>query len=173
MAGPLAALFPYLMAGSSAISALGQLQAGRSQRKSAELNAFNLETERERSQVEARQRHNDRLEQYRSNLSSNIAAFAAAGRDVGRDRSVGAFLERQKEIAASDTARSDFMGMAEAAKLTAQAGATRATGYAAQRAATIGAFTTLATGIYRFNTIRTGQNPMAQTGQNPTANSNS
>lgn len=165
MAGPLAALFPYLMAGSSAISALGQLQAGRSQRKSAELNAFNLETERERSQVEARQRHNDRLEQYRSNLSSNIAAFAAAGRDVGRDRSVGAFLERQKEIAASDTARSDFMGMAEAAKLTAQAGATRATGYAAQRAATIGAFTTLATGIYRFNTIRTGQNP--------TANSNS
>ena len=173
MAGPLAALFPYLMAGASAVSAFGQLQAGKSQRSAAELNAFNLETERERTQVEARQNHNDRMELYRSNLSSNIASFAAAGRDVGRDRSVDAFLERQKEIASSDTARSDFMGMAQASKLTAQAAATRATGYAAQRAATIGAFTTLATGIYRFNTIQTGQKPMARIGQNPTASSNS
>ena len=97
----------------------------------------------------------------RFTCAPTFAAFAAAGRDVGRDRSVDAFLERQKEIASSDTARSDFMGMAQASKLTAQAAATRATGYAAQRAATIGAFTTLATGIYRFNTIRTGQNPMA------------
>jgi len=156
MPGPFAAFLPYLMAGSSAVSAFGQLQAGKAQQRAAQLNAFNIETERERSKAEARQRHNDRLEQYRSNMSANIAAFAASGRDIGTDRSVGAFLQRQKEIAASDTVRSDFMGQAAAAKLTAEAAATRAEGRAAMTAARIGAFTSLANGIYRYNQIKTG-----------------
>jgi hypothetical protein len=143
------------MLGSTVLSAVGQISAGRAQKQASQLNAFNIETERERSKAEARMRHNDRLEQYRSNLSANIASFAASGRDIGADRSVAAFLERQKEIATSDTARSDFMGEAEAGKLAAQAAATRAEGRAAQTAATIGAFTSLANGIYQYNTIKT------------------
>ena len=137
-------------AGMSAISAGAQIKAGRSQQRASQLNAFNIETERERSKAEARQRHNDRLEVYRSNLSANIASFAAAGRDVGADRSVQAFLKRQKEIATSDTARSDFMGQAQAGKLTAQASAVRAEGRAARTAANIGAFTTLANGLNNY-----------------------
>jgi hypothetical protein len=144
-----------LSAGMSVVSAVGQLQAGRAQKRASELNAFNIETERERNKAQARSRHNDRLEQYRSNLSANIAAFAASGRDIGTDRSVGAFLERQKQIATSDTARSDFMGQAQSAKLTAQAAATRAEGSAAMTAARIGAFTSLANGIFRYDNIRT------------------
>ena len=155
MPGPLAAALPFIMLGSSAVSAMGQLQAGKAQQSAAQLNAFNIETERERSKAEARQRSNDRLEQYRSNMSANIASFAASGRDIGTDRSVAAFLERQKEIAASDTARSDFMGQAQAAKLTAEAAATRAEGRAAMTAAKIGAFTSLASGIYRYGQIKT------------------
>jgi acyl-coenzyme A synthetase/AMP-(fatty) acid ligase len=147
--------FAIASAGMSVISAFGQFRAGQAQQRAAELNAFNIETERERSKAEARMRHNDRLEQYRSNLSANIASFAASGRDIGTDRSVAAFLERQKEIATSDTARSDFMGEAEAAKLTSQAAATRAEGRAAMTAARIGAFTSLANGVYRYNTIKT------------------
>lgn len=149
-------MFQFLQLGGAVISAMGQMQAGRAQKRAAELNAYNIETDRERSKAEARMRHNDRLEQYRSNLSANIASFAASGRDIGTDRSVAAFLERQKEIAASDTARSDFMGAAEAAKMTAQAAATRAEGRAAMTAARIGAFTSLANGIYRYNQIKTG-----------------
>lgn len=148
-------MWQFLQLGGSVLSAMGQMQAGRAQRRAAELNAYNIETDRERSKAEARMRHNDRLELYRSNLSANIASFAASGRDIGADRSVAAFLERQKEIAASDTARSDFMGQAEAAKMTAQAAATRAEGRAAMTAARIGAFTSLANGIYRYNTIKT------------------
>jgi len=147
-------VYQFLMAGMSVVSALGGLMAGNAARQQAELNAYNVETERELGKVEALQRHNDRLELYRNNLSANISAFAAMGRDVGSDRSVGAFLERQKEIASSDTFRSDFMGQANAAKLTAQAGAIRAEGRAQQSAAVIGAFTTLAGGLYKYNQVR-------------------
>ena len=133
----------------SVVGAAGQMAAGRAAQESAELNAFNIETDKVRSETEARQRHNDRLEQYRSNLSANIAAFSAAGRDIS-DRSVQAFLEKQKEIASDDTRRSDFMGAAEAARLQQQATASRVEGRAQRQAATIGAFTTLANGISNF-----------------------
>ena len=139
----------------TAVSAAGQLAAGAGARQSAQLNAYNIETERELSKTEAINRHNDRLEQYRSNLSSNIASFAAMGRDVGADRSVGAFLEKQKKVATSDTARSDFMGAMEAMKLTSQAAATRTEGRAQQASAAIGAFTTVLGGLHRYQQTKT------------------
>lgn len=143
-----------LMLASTAVSAAGQIAAGNAARAAGELNAFNIETDKKLSEVEAFQRHNDRLEQYRSNLSANIAAFAAMGRDIGGDRSVAAFLEKQREIATDDTRRSDFMGMAQAMKMQQQATAERIEGRARQTAATIGAFSTLASGLYNYQTIK-------------------
>ena len=140
----------------TAVSAAGQLAAGAGAKKTSELNAYNIETERELSKTEALNRHNDRLDQYRSNLSANIASFAAMGRDVGAYRSVAAFLEKQKQVATKDTARSDFMGAMEAMKLTSQAAATRAEGRAQQASAMIGAFTTVLGGIHRYNQTKTG-----------------
>ena len=129
-----------------------QRAAGKAQQKAAYLNAYNIETQRKISDTEAKQRNNDRMEQYRSNLSSNIASFAAMGRDIGgADRSVGAFLDRQKKIATDDTARSDFMGMAQGMKLQQQAAATRIEGRARMTAANIAAFTTLVSGINSYN----------------------
>ncbi len=131
--------------------------------------AFNVETDVIRGKAEAIQRSNDRLEAYRVNLSSNIAQLAAQGRDIGgADRSVSAFLERQKEIAAGDVNRSDFMaegeaarGMAQAGSLRSQAsamnyeaGAIRREGRARQSAATISAFTTIGQGIYNYSKVR-------------------
>lgn len=147
--------FPWLLA-ATAVNVGGQLIAGGAARKASQLNAYMIETEKVMSETEALQRHNDRLEQYRSNLSANLAAFAAQGRDIGGDRSVAAFLERQKQIAADDTARSDFMGAAQAMKLQQQATATRIEGRAKQVAATVGAFTSLANGLYRYNLTKTG-----------------
>jgi hypothetical protein len=143
-----------LFAGSTAMSAAGQFAAGKAARKAGELNAYNINTDRVRSKAEALMRHNDRLELYRSNLSANLASFAAQGRDIGGDRSVAAFLERQKQVAVDDTKRSDFMGAAEAAKMMQQATAERIEGRARQQAATIGAFTTLASGLYQYNLIK-------------------
>lgn len=151
-------MFQFLALAATAVSAIGQAKAGQAAKKAADLNAFNIETDKRRSQTEALQRHNDRLEQFRSNMSANIASFSAMGRDIGgADRSVKSFLERQRQIAASDTARSDFMGMAEAMKLQQQATATRIEGRAAKQAAMIGSFTTLASGLQNFsNTMASG-----------------
>lgn len=147
--------FSIMMLVSAGVSAGGQLMAGKAAKDAAMMNAYNIETERTVGQAEAIQRHNDRLEQYRSNLSANIASFAAKGRDVGQDRSVGAFLEKQKQIAASDTTRSDFMGFMESLKATSEAATVRAEGRAAQTASYIEAFTTLAGGLHKYNQTRT------------------
>jgi hypothetical protein len=128
------------------VSAAGQIAAGRAAEQAAKLDAFNIETQKVISEAEALQRHNDRLEQYRYNVKANIASFYASGRDVGSDRSVRAFLERQKEIATEDTRRSDLMGVFESMKLQQQATTTRIEGRARKQAAMIGAFTTMAQG---------------------------
>lgn len=146
--------FTIMMLASTAASAGGQLIAGRAAKDAAELNAYNIKSQRIVGEAEAIQRHNDRLEQYRSNLSANIASFAAKGRDVGQDRSVAAFLERQKEVAASDTTRSDFMGMMESLKASSEAAAVRSEGRAQQTSAIIGAFTTLAGGLHKYQQTR-------------------
>ena len=126
------------------IGAVGQIAAGQAAQQSAELDAFNIETQKELAKTESLQRHNDRLEQYRYNVKANIAAFSAMGRDVGDDRSVSAFLERQREVATQDTRRSDLMGVFEAMKLQQKATTTRTEGRARRQSATIAAFTTVA-----------------------------
>lgn len=143
-----------LLLASAAVSSGGQLMSGIASKNAAQLNAFNIETEKAAGEAEALQRHNDRLDLYRSNLSANIASFAAQGRDVGADRSVSAFLERQQDIATDDTARSDFMGMMQANKRASEAAAVRAEGRAAMMSGVVGAFTTMAGGLYQYNQVK-------------------
>jgi hypothetical protein len=127
---------------SGALSFYGQMQAGQAAYDARQAEAFNIETEKVRSQAQAVQRHNDRLEQYRLNTKANIAALAATGRDIGPTK-VSAFMERQKEIAAQDTKRSDIMGMFESMKLQQAARTSRVEGIAEKQSATIRAYTTL------------------------------
>lgn len=131
-----------LQAVSGVVGFMGQMAAGRAQQEAKEKEAFQIETEKVLSEVEARQRHNDRLEQYRLNTKANIAAFSATGRDIG-GTTVTAFMQRQKEIAAQDVQRSDLMGMFEAMKLQQAASTARAEGRAARQSATIRAYTRL------------------------------
>ncbi len=144
---------------SAGIGALGQMAAGQAAQRSAELDAFNTETQRELSKVQTLQRHNDRLEQYRYNVKANISAFYATGRDVGdagSNKSVSAFLQRQKKVVAEDTGRSDLMGFFEQMKLQQQATTIRTEGRARKQAATIGAFTTMAQGIADYSSTGKG-----------------
>ena len=150
-------MIPQLFLASSLISAGGSLLGGIGAKKSAELAAYNVETQRILGEAEARARSNQRMEEYRANLSANIASFAAAGRDIGgMDRSVKAFLDKQREIAFTDVARSEFMSEQESARLRAEAAATRREGKARAVSGAIGAFTTIAGGLYDYNQIRIG-----------------
>lgn len=141
---------------SGVVGFMGQMAAGQAAADAREAEAFDIETEKVRSQAEAIQRHNDRLEQYRLNTKANIAAFAATGRDIG-GTTVRAFMERQKEVAAEDTKRSDIMGMFEAMKLQQAARTSRAEGRAEKQSATIRAYTGLIdSGISAAKTMKYG-----------------
>ena len=170
--------FQFLFLAASALSAGSQLAGGIGAARTAKFNAwqsefagrlegFNIESERKIAMAEAAQRHNDRLDLYRENLSANIASFAASGRDIGgQDRTVAAFLQKQQDVAAGDTARSDFMAQIQSQKLKAEslsavaegrqrAAAIRAEGRAAAISSVIGAFTTVAGGLYQYQQIKT------------------
>jgi hypothetical protein len=142
--------------GFSVFGAINQAKTGDNEKRVSDINAYNLETDKKRSDIEARQRHNDRLDQYRSNLSENVAAFYAMGRDASDDKSVEAFLKRNREVATRDTARSDFMGAAEGMKTMQAARATRQGGRASQTAGYINAFTTLGSGLATYYKARSG-----------------
>lgn len=89
----------------TAIAAFGQVAAGIGAKKEAELNAFNVQTEKKLNQVQAAQQARARRDEYDLATAANIATFAAMGRDIGADRSVEAFLQKQQEIVGEDIGR--------------------------------------------------------------------
>lgn len=89
----------------SAIGAMGQIAAGKAEQQEAELNRFNIQTDKKFNGVAADQAANARKQEFDSAMESNIAALYATGRDVGSSMSIKAFLEKQKETAFEDIGR--------------------------------------------------------------------
>jgi hypothetical protein len=140
---------------------IGLLKAGQAmktaeeQRRADELQAFNNDTDAVRSDAEALQRHNNRLEEYRANVSANIAAFSASGRDVYDSPSINDFFQRQKKVVAKDLRVSDFMGAAESSKIKAQSAVIRQEGRARRNAAHFNAFTSVVSSISDYAKTKT------------------
>jgi hypothetical protein len=140
-----------LMIASTALSVFGQIAAGKAQQEASELNAFGIETETELGKAQAKQMANARKEEYDSATSSNLALFAAAGRDIGSDRSVKAFLEKQKEIVGTDIGRMQTQAQLEMLQGRQRAAAERTSGKAARTASLFAAAETAASGIYKYH----------------------
>lgn len=147
-------MWQFLQLGGSVLSAMGQIQAGKAQRRSAELTAFRTKTEGELNKAMARQRAEARREEYNQATAANIAAFSVT-RDIGSDRSVQAFLERQKEIVAQDLGRMDTQAAFETAKYEAAAATEIRRGKNVQRASLFSAIGTLGEGAYRYDQVKT------------------
>lgn len=135
-------LLAALQAGSSIIGGISAMQTG-------ELNAFNIETEKIASEAQAKERSRLRMEEYNTNLSANMAAFAAQGRDAGSSMSVEAFLEKQKQLAADDVKSLANDSFRRSLKYTSEAAAERASGRAAMIRSFFDAGSAITTGIYR------------------------
>ena len=129
------------------ISAYASIQAGKAREDAARMDAFNTETEREQGEVLALQQAASRRYEYDIATKTNVAMFAASGRDIGSDRSVEAFLEKQKEIAATDLSRLADQRQMEASARTREAMALRRGGRNARRASLLQAAGTMAYGI--------------------------
>jgi hypothetical protein len=121
------------------------------------MDAFNTETEREQGEVLALQQAANRRYEYDLAAEANVSMFYASGRDVGSDRSVEAFLTKQKEIASVDLSRLDFQRQAESSARTREAMALRRGGKNARRASLLQAAGTMARGISDYQkTAATG-----------------
>ncbi len=129
------------------ISAYASIQAGKAKEDAARMDAFNTETEREQGEVLALQQAANRRYEYDLATEANVSMFYASGRDVGSDRSVEAFLTKQKEIASVDLSRLDFQKQAESSARTREAMALRRGGRNARRASLLQAAGTMARGI--------------------------
>lgn len=128
------------------MSAKASMEAGKARQDAANMDAFNTETEREQGEVFAMQQAAARRAEFDSATEANIAMFSV-GRDIGSDRSVEAFLNKQKEIAATDLGRLDNQRRAEASARTREAMALRRGGRVARRASLLKATGTI------FNTF--------------------
>ena len=129
------------------ISAYASIQAGKAKEDAARMDAFNTETEREQGEVLALQQAANRRYEFDQATEANVSMFYASGRDVGSDRSVEAFLTKQKEIASVDLSRLDFQRQAESSARTREAMALRRGGRNARRASLLQAAGTMARGI--------------------------
>lgn len=129
------------------ISAYASIQAGKAKEDAARMAAFNTETEREQGEVLALQQAANRRYEFDLATEANVAMFYASGRDVGSDRSVEAFLAKQKEIANTDLSRIDQQRRTEASARTREAMALRRGGRNARRASLYQAAGTMARGI--------------------------
>ena len=142
------------MIGSSALNVFGQISAGQAAQEAAKLNAFNIKTDKEINKVQAMQQARARREEYDLATSSNIAAFYAAGRDVGSDKSVQAFLERQKDIVGSDLGRIARQQNIQGMKSEMAAMAEKRRGRNAYTSSLFSAAGTVAQGLYQYETTK-------------------
>jgi len=138
----------------TAVSAGGQVLAGIGAKSTSELNAYNMKTEKLLNQTQAMQAAQARREEYDLATASNIASFAAAGRDIGQDRSVEAFLKRQKEIMGKDLGRMQTQTRMESVKSDMAAMAERRRGRNALISSLFQAAGTVGQGIYKYETVK-------------------
>ena len=139
---------------SAGVAAAGQAAAGRAAEEEAKLTAFNIGTEKEMNKIQAMQAAQARREEYDLATSTNIAAFAAMGRDIGSDRSVEAFLERQKEILGQDVGRIQQQAQFQNLSADMRASIERLRGANERRAANIRAAGTLIKGVSAYAQTR-------------------
>ena len=142
-----------IMLATAAVSAGGQILGGIGEKKSADLNAFNIETDKKLNKVQAMQESEARRADYDLATASNIAAFAAMGR-AQSDNSVQAFLKRQKEVFGEDIGRAQMQTAIQSRKSDIAASTERRRGRNTLLASTISAAGTIGQGAMDYDRVR-------------------
>ena len=142
-----------IMLATSAVSAGGQILGGIGAKKSSDLNAFNIETDKKLNKVQAMQESEARRAAYDVATASNIAAFAAMGR-AQSDNSVQAFLKRQRETFGEDIGRAQMQTAIQSRKSDIAASTEKRRGRNTLLASTISAAGTVGQGVMQYESIR-------------------
>lgn len=145
-----------LMAGGSFLSAAGNIIGGISAKNEAKLNAFNMEIERTQNETFAMQQAEARRDEYDAATQANIAMFSASGRDIGSDRSIEAFLKKQKETVGKDLVRMANQSASQSSASRQGASSVRTAGRNALVGSLFSAAGSTATGLSQYNQSKTG-----------------
>ena len=144
-----------LMAIGATVQVLGEILGGIGAKKEADLAAFNIETERKFNSAAASQQAEARMEEYDIATSTNIASFAASGRDIGSDRSIKAFLDKQKEIASEDVGRLQDQEERQSNQYKAEAARTKRSGKTALASSLFKAAGKASSGYTDYKSVKT------------------
>lgn len=148
-------MFQALGLAMSVVSGIGSMMAGQGQAASAALNAENIETQKLMNQAISYQRSNDRQREFRISSSANTAILSMMGRDTGGgDRSVNAYIQRNKDTVARDVRRVNVQSQMESLQLDLQAATERRRGQDAAMAGMIQGFTTIVGGVMNYENTR-------------------
>lgn len=148
--------FAAMFLASSVVSAGASIAGGIGASRSSKLNAFNMRTQRIQNEAIAIQRANDRYGEFKLAESANRALLSGvSGRDIGgADRSVAAFLQRNRETAFTDIERMESQRAMESMNIEMQALAERRRGRDALVSGVVNAFTTMGSSMMQYDAIR-------------------
>ena len=135
------------------IQGAGSLIGGISAKNTADLNAFNTETDDIYQKAEAKQMARARMDEWRQATSANIASISK-NRDIGSSVSVEQFLKNQKEIAASDVGQIQNTSYARSLQSVAAAAGQRREGRDALIGSLFDVGTAFASTKYKMNKTR-------------------
>lgn len=143
-----------IMAIGTGFQVLGSILGGIGAKQEADLEAFNIETERKFNSASASQAARARMDEYDSATATNLASFAAAGRDIGSDRSIKAFLDKQKEVASEDVGRIQKQETRQSNQYIAEAARTKRSGKTALASSLFQAAGQAAGGYYKYQDVK-------------------
>ena len=139
-----------LQAIGTGLKIVGALQGAKAQQQQAAFDLQQLELKKQQDQLIALQRQNLRNAEFDSAEATNRATFfGGLGRDTS-DRSVKAFLEKQREIASEDIEAIQLQTTIGDRQIGIQQRVISMRSKSAYQSALLGASTAIASGLYRY-----------------------
>ena len=146
------------------LNIFGSISAGRAAKREAEFNRQQLKFKSKLQKIEAQEKANLRLRDFDSAQASNLAFAAFIGRDPS-DRSMKAFMDRQKQIAYEDASALESGALIAASQTRRMAAMEGVRGRNAIVQSYFNAGSAITTGLYRYHVYKTDKpDPYKETG---------
>ena len=138
------------------ISVVSSIYSGRAAKRQAQIEQEQRRFQAKLTKIEAAAAANQRLRELDSAQASNIAFAAFMNRDPS-DRSMKAFMDRQKEVAYTDAEMIESTGLIKATQQRMLADAAGVRGRNALIGSYLDAGSAVTSGLWRYEVYKTGQ----------------
>lgn len=144
-----------IQAAATGIQLFSSIYSGRAAKRQAQIEQEQRRFQAKLTKIEAAAAANQRLREFDSAQSSNIAFAAFMNRDPS-DRSMKAFMDRQKEVAYTDAEMIESTGLIKATQQRMLADAAGVRGRNALIGSYLDAGSAVTSGLWRYEVYKTG-----------------